>query len=98
MGTRSLGDSRKSIARAVPPLPRDIRLDLGREPQAMKPNADARAMRVVLEWLGIVAPDRSRKEPVALPAWAPLLVPLAGAILGGLLFLCVVLLVHALAI
>jgi len=55
-------------------------------------------MRVVLEWLGIVAPDRTRKEPVALPAWAPLIVPVAGAILGGILFLCVVLLVHAFAV
>jgi uncharacterized integral membrane protein len=64
----------------------------------MKLRADARAMRVVLEWLGIVAPDRSRKEPVALPAWAPLIVPLIGAFLGGLLFLCAVLLVHALAV
>ena len=64
----------------------------------MKSRADARPMRVVLEWLGIVAPDRTRKEPVALPAWAPLIVPVAGAILGGILFLCVVLLVHAFAV
>jgi hypothetical protein len=28
-------------------------------------------LRVVLEWLGVVEPDRSRREPVALPGWAP---------------------------
>jgi hypothetical protein len=26
-------------------------------------------MRALLEFLGIVAPDASRREPVALPAW-----------------------------
>jgi hypothetical protein len=30
-----------------------------------------RELRVVLEWLGLVEPDRSRREPVALPRWAP---------------------------
>jgi hypothetical protein len=38
-------------------------------------------MRMVLEWLGMVGPDRSRKEPVAVPAWAPYLV--AGVLAGG---------------
>jgi len=28
-------------------------------------------MRIVLEWLGLVEPQRARREPVALPAWAP---------------------------
>ncbi|MDH4111168.1 MAG: hypothetical protein OEV60_00615 [Actinomycetota bacterium] len=28
-------------------------------------------MRLVLEWLGLVRPDPARKEPVAVPAWAP---------------------------
>lgn len=36
-------------------------------------------MRALLEFLGIVEPDPSRREPVALPAWTrwtlPLLVP-----------------------
>jgi hypothetical protein len=46
-------------------------------------------MRVLLEFLGIVEPDLSRREPVALPAWTrwvtPLLVPgLALASLGVL--------------
>jgi hypothetical protein len=31
---------------------------------------------VVLEWLGLVEPDRSRREPVALPSWAPWVVAL----------------------
>ncbi len=31
----------------------------------------SRELRVVLEWLGLVAPDRSRREPVAVPRWAP---------------------------
>jgi hypothetical protein len=30
-----------------------------------------RELRVVLEWLGLVEPDRSRREPVAVPRWAP---------------------------
>jgi hypothetical protein len=30
-----------------------------------------RELRAVLEWLGIVEPDRSRREPIALPWWAP---------------------------
>jgi hypothetical protein len=46
-------------------------------------------MRVLLEFLGIVEPDGSRREPVALPAWsrwvAPMIVPgLALVSLGGL--------------
>jgi hypothetical protein len=35
-----------------------------------------RELRVVLEWLGLVEPDRSRREPIALPSWAPWAVPL----------------------
>lgn len=30
-----------------------------------------RELRVILEWLGFVEPDRSRREPIALPSWAP---------------------------
>jgi hypothetical protein len=30
-----------------------------------------RELRIVLEWLGLVEPDRSRREPIALPTWAP---------------------------
>lgn len=26
---------------------------------------------MVLEWLGLIEPDRSRREPAALPSWAP---------------------------
>ena len=26
---------------------------------------------MILEWLGFVEPDRSRREPIALPSWAP---------------------------
>jgi hypothetical protein len=33
--------------------------------------ADVPFMRIVLEWLGLVEPQRARREPVALPAWAP---------------------------
>jgi hypothetical protein len=35
-----------------------------------------RELRVVLEWLGLVEPDRSRREPIALPGWVPWAVPL----------------------
>ncbi|MBA3690066.1 MAG: hypothetical protein H0W82_01480 [Actinobacteria bacterium] len=40
-------------------------------------------MRVVLEWLGLVEPDRSRREPVAVPGWAPLAVATTAAFLAG---------------
>jgi hypothetical protein len=36
-----------------------------------------RDFRVVLEWLGFVEPDRSRREPIALPRWAPWVVAFA---------------------
>ncbi|MCD6021854.1 MAG: hypothetical protein K0R20_1564 [Actinomycetia bacterium] len=26
---------------------------------------------MVLEWLGLIEPDRARREPAALPSWAP---------------------------
>jgi hypothetical protein len=35
-----------------------------------------RELRVVLEWLGLIEPDRSRREPIALPGWAPWIVTL----------------------
>jgi hypothetical protein len=35
-----------------------------------------RELRVVLEWLGLIEPDRSRREPIALPSWAPWVVSL----------------------
>jgi hypothetical protein len=28
-------------------------------------------LKAVLEWLGLVEPDRSRREPIAVPRWAP---------------------------
>jgi hypothetical protein len=42
-----------------------------------------RGMRVVLEWLGLVGPDRSRREPVAVPGWAPVAVAITAALLAG---------------
>jgi hypothetical protein len=41
-------------------------------------------LRVVLEWLGVVEPDRSRREPVAVPAWVPYVVSLVIAAGGTL--------------
>lgn len=41
----------------------------------------------MLEWLGLVEPDRSRREPIALPRWAPWLVSLllvSAAALGAI--------------
>ena len=40
-------------------------------------------MRVVLEWLGLVEPDRSRREPVAVPGWAPVAVATTVALVAG---------------
>jgi hypothetical protein len=45
-----------------------------------------RELRVVLEWLGLIEPDRARREPAALPSWAPLVVTLllvCAAAIGG---------------
>jgi hypothetical protein len=52
-----------------------------------------RELRVVLEWLGLIEPERPRREPVALPGWAPWVVALTlvsaaaigAAVLGVLL-------------
>jgi hypothetical protein len=47
-----------------------------------------RELRVVLEWLGLIEPDRSRREPIALPSWAPWAVTsvlVSAAALGTLL-------------
>jgi hypothetical protein len=38
-------------------------------------------MRSLLEYLGFVEPDSTRREPVALPAWATHLVPIIVAAL-----------------
>lgn len=35
-----------------------------------------RELRVVLEWLGLIEPERGRREPIALPSWAPWVVTL----------------------
>jgi hypothetical protein len=58
----------------------------GREPfsrsiKTPRVPSDASRMRIVLEWLGIVEPQRGRREPVALPAWAPLVVAAAATTL-----------------
>jgi hypothetical protein len=45
-------------------------------------------LRLVLEWLGLIEPDRSRREPIALPRWAPwavALVVVTAAALGAVL-------------
>jgi hypothetical protein len=34
-------------------------------------------LRAVLEWLGLLEPDSSRREPIAVPRWAPFAVALA---------------------
>jgi hypothetical protein len=52
-------------------------------------------MRLVLEWLGLVEPDRSRREPVAVPGWGPLVVASAVAVLTGVATLAVWLLFRA---
>jgi len=35
-----------------------------------------RELRVVLEWLGLIEPERGRREPISLPSWAPWVVTL----------------------
>jgi hypothetical protein len=41
-------------------------------------------LRAILEWLGFVEPDRSRREPIALPRWAPWAVAATGVALAAL--------------
>ena len=53
-------------------------------------------MRIVLEWLGLVDPDGSRKEPVAVPSWAPLAVATSIAALAGVVALAFWLVLRAL--
>ncbi len=52
-----------------------------------------RELRVVLEWLGLIEPDRGRREPAALPSWAPWVVTflLVGAAAIGALVVNMVL-------
>ncbi|MEX2274136.1 MAG: hypothetical protein WEA10_01025 [Actinomycetota bacterium] len=38
-------------------------------------------MRALLEYLGLLEPERGRRHPVALPSWAP--AALAGAIVAA---------------
>ena len=55
-------------------------------------------MRIVLEWLGILEPDPARREPVAVPGWAPMAVASSGALLAGILALAAWTLLRALVL
>jgi hypothetical protein len=44
---------------------------------------DNPSMRSLLEYLGILEPERQRREPVALPAWLPSVVSLLSILLLG---------------
>lgn len=54
-------------------------------------------VRLIFEWLGLVEHERGRREPVALPAWAPVAVATVGALLAGLLGGLLILPVRALS-
>jgi hypothetical protein len=54
-------------------------------------------VRIVMEWLGLVEPDRSRREPIAVPAWAPYAVAASLAIAAGAFVLLATLALAALA-
>jgi hypothetical protein len=53
-------------------------------------------VRIVMEWLGLVQPDRSRREPVAVPAWAPYAVAVTVAVAAGAIALLATMIVRAL--
>lgn len=53
-------------------------------------------VRLIFEWLGLAEPEPGRKEPVALPAWAPAVVAPVGALLAGLVGGLILLAVRAL--
>jgi hypothetical protein len=42
-------------------------------------------VRIVMEFLGLVEPDRTRREPVAVPGWAPYAAAGTVATAGGLI-------------
>ena len=73
------GGSPRSIA--SPESPSD-------PPSGREARRRASGMRALLEFLGIVAPDRTRREPVVLPTWARWAVPALPVALA-LLFLAV---------
>ena len=50
--------------------------------QTVLPRADGFIVRTLLEFLGIVEPDRTRREPVALPAWSRRMLPVLPFVLA----------------
>jgi hypothetical protein len=42
-------------------------------------------VRILMEFLGLVEPDRTRREPVAVPGWAPYAAAGTVAISGGVI-------------
>lgn len=55
------------------------------------------SVRIVMEWLGLVEPDRSRRDPIAVPAWAPYAVAASVAITAGAIALLATLALGALS-
>jgi hypothetical protein len=53
-------------------------------------------VRVVMEWLGLLQPDPSRREPVAVPAWAPYVFAASVALATGAIALFTTLIIRAL--
>jgi hypothetical protein len=54
-------------------------------------------MRIVLAWLGLIDLDRDRREPVAVPAWAPYAIAGVATMGTGLVAMLLSFLVRALA-
>ena len=66
------------MADALPSAPESTEVKPRAEP------ADEAAMRALLEYLGLLEPERGRRDPIALPSWAP--AALVGAIVVVALF------------
>jgi hypothetical protein len=56
----------------------------------------AMRVRVVMEWLGLLQPDPSRREPLAVPAWAPYVFAASVALATGAIALFTTLIIRAL--
>jgi hypothetical protein len=89
-------DSGESITRRLAGEPPAGRVGIPSSSCGEYPMSMGMRVRIVMEWLGLVEPDRSRREPIAVPAWAPYAVAASVAISAGAMALLAMLALGAL--
>jgi hypothetical protein len=93
MGARSRGGQPGKYSQAASRRPQaNPSTSVGESPMSM-----AMRVRVVMEWLGLLQPDPSRREPAAVPAWAPYVIAASVALATGAIALITTLILRALA-